>query len=172
MRNEKGQFVKGYNPSPKTQFKKGQFLGEKHPMWKGGRERMKIGYILCYAPNHPRAYRNKVYEHILVAEKKIGRLLKEGECVHHINRIKHDNRPENIMVFESNAKHISETNIKENHWKYRKDVEDSVLIRKYFDENKKMKDISAELGVNYRLVVSRLRKYKNDRKHFSINSIP
>lgn len=35
MRNAKGQFVKGFNSSPDTQFKKGQNLGEKNPTWKG-----------------------------------------------------------------------------------------------------------------------------------------
>jgi len=46
MRNEKGQFVKGmvtwnkgmkgYRPSPETEFKVGQLVGEIHPSWKGG----------------------------------------------------------------------------------------------------------------------------------------
>ena len=58
-------------------------------------------------PDHPRAYRREVYEHILVAEKKLGRYLIKGECVHHINRIKDDNREENLIVFPSNGEHIS-----------------------------------------------------------------
>lgn len=38
------------------------------------------------------------YEHILVAEKAIGRKLKRGEVVHHINFVRHDNRNENLLV--------------------------------------------------------------------------
>lgn len=35
----------------------------------------------------------------------IGRWLKEGEVVHHINSVRHDNREENLMVFNSQKDH-------------------------------------------------------------------
>jgi hypothetical protein len=38
------------------------------------------------------------YEHILVAEQALGRALKRGECVHHINAVKHDNRNCNLLI--------------------------------------------------------------------------
>lgn len=43
---------------------------------------------------------NKKYqlEHRLVVEREIGRKLKEGEHVHHINGIHTDNRPENLQI--------------------------------------------------------------------------
>ena len=66
------------------------------------------GYRIVWCPNHPRATTNgMVYEHILVAEQKIGRLLKPEEVVHHINRNRSDNRPENLIVFATKNDHTA-----------------------------------------------------------------
>ena len=57
---------------------------------------------------HP--YKNKrgyVFEHRLVIEKQIGRFLKPEEACHHINTIKDDNRPKNLMAFKTQATHNS-----------------------------------------------------------------
>lgn len=46
-----------------------------------------------------------VAEHMLVAEKTIGRFLRDDEVVHHINENKLDNTPENLLVL-TQSEHI------------------------------------------------------------------
>ena len=69
---------------------------------------MRNGYEMIYMPEHHRADSTGcVYEHIVVAERKLGRLLKDGECVHHLNEIRNDNREENLIVFKTKADHTA-----------------------------------------------------------------
>lgn len=42
-------------------------------------------------------------EHVLIAEQSISRKLLPGEHVHHINCIRDDNRPENLVVLQAGA---------------------------------------------------------------------
>jgi hypothetical protein len=55
--------------------------------------------------------------HRYVVEKKIGRKLRQGEIVHHINRNKLDNSPENLEVFANQEEH--EKHHKETDWLFK-----------------------------------------------------
>lgn len=69
---------------------------------------MRNGYEMVYLPEHHRADSTGcVYEHVIVAEQKLGRLLKNEECIHHLNEIRNDNRPENLIVFKTIADHTA-----------------------------------------------------------------
>lgn len=75
-----------------------------------GRVPASQGYVLIYAPDHPRANLKRPYvlEHRLVMEAHLGRYLLPGEVVHHKNRKRDDNRLENLELFTSNGAHLHE----------------------------------------------------------------
>lgn len=90
--------------------KRGKF---RSPNWKGGR---RIGrtdnYIQIYRPDH--LFANKegyVMEHRLVMERIIGRYLTKNEVVHHKNKVRNDNAPDNLQLMtikEHMAFHMNE----------------------------------------------------------------
>jgi hypothetical protein len=47
------------------------------------------------------------HTHRVVAELMLGRPLRPGEVVHHIDGNKRNNVPENLMVFDSQAEHAA-----------------------------------------------------------------
>jgi len=62
---------------------RGTFL-DKNPHWRGGEYINDAGYKMVYAPEHNRAGSNGyVREHILIAEKALGKGLADGQQVHH-----------------------------------------------------------------------------------------
>ena len=99
---------------------KGIFL--KPSKYGGHRKKKKDGYIRVYNPMHPRATADGyVMEHILVMEEAIKRHLTEEEVVHHKNKIRDDNRLENLqlMTFREHAGfHMKER------WQKRKEKQD------------------------------------------------
>jgi len=71
--------------------------GKENPAWKGGRI-IDAGYIRIHKPGHPRANQGGyVLEHILVWEKTHHRPLPARWVIHHLNGIKRDNRPVNLL---------------------------------------------------------------------------
>lgn len=81
--------------------------GAGHPEWKGGRILIK-GYWMIYAPDHPNCTKqNRVAEHRLVMEKKIGRYLTRKEVVHHLDHDRQNNDPDNLWLFANNGEHLA-----------------------------------------------------------------
>lgn len=98
--------------------------GPEMPTWKGGRRRVPQGYIHVYRPESPMAGRHGyVPEHRLVASEVLGRPLSRKEHVHHINGIKDDNRPENLIVVDGTAHSQLHADHRREVWELRKRVE-------------------------------------------------
>lgn len=75
--------------------------GDQHPRWKGGSFVEKTtGYRRV--SGFEQGYR---YEHILVAERALGRALPRGAEVHHVNGNKTDNSSGNLVICQDRAYH-------------------------------------------------------------------
>ena len=68
--------------------------GDKHVNWQGGRWIAHDGYVRVKCPRRGKYY----YEHVVVAEAALGRQLRPGEIVHHLNADKQDNDRRNLLV--------------------------------------------------------------------------
>ena len=82
-------------------------LGEQANNWKGGRITRAGGYIYVQKYGHHRAQRYGQYvaEHILVWEEYHKTLLPDEFIIHHLNGIKSDNRPENLIALSKGKHH-------------------------------------------------------------------
>lgn len=82
--------------------------GERHYAWKG-RLIDKDGYVLIHVKDHPRArkHTNYIFEHRLVMEEHLGRVLEPNEVVHHRDGNKQNNALENLQLFQSNGEHLA-----------------------------------------------------------------
>ncbi len=81
-------------------------LGKRNPNFKGGKHIDKEGYVCILKTTHPFCS-NKGYvkEHRLIVESQIGRYLLPKEKCHHLNKIKNDNRPKNLIAFINDSIH-------------------------------------------------------------------
>lgn len=96
--------------------KRGGAIREWNGSWKGGERITKDGYRELLVLDHPFAKSRKkrgilrregyVLEHRLVMEHILGRYLLPTEVVHHKDRNKLNNSPDNLELFSSNAEHL------------------------------------------------------------------
>lgn len=93
-------WLKENNLNHPAKARLGVFSGKNNPSWKGGRQTRKDGYIFIWTEQ------GMVLEHKAIMEKHIGRKLEENEVVHHKNRVKNDNRLDNLELM-TYAEHIT-----------------------------------------------------------------
>ncbi len=95
-------YKKGVHYSPKTEFKKGQRGPRYLPI---GSRRLKCGRWWIKVSPHGHADSNWKAEHVIVAEQILGRPIKKGEHVHHIDFDITNNNPNNLCVVVGNSAH-------------------------------------------------------------------
>jgi HNH endonuclease len=83
-------------------------IGNKHYAWKG-RSIDKDGYVLIHQKGHPNARKHShwIFEHRLVMEAHLGRILLPNEVIHHLDGVKTNNAIENLQLFQSNGEHLA-----------------------------------------------------------------
>jgi len=93
------RFIRGHSMGGK--------YGAENPNWKGGVFNRADGYAFVRSPTHAKATKTRryFYEHILIAEKAIGRCLPDKAVVHHVNQIPSDNRNNNLVICQDNSYH-------------------------------------------------------------------
>ncbi len=75
--------------------------------WTGKEYDNHDGYMLVYAPLHPNAStKGCIKRSRFVVEKAMGKYLPKGSEVHHVNEIKNDDRPQNLVACQDRAYHF------------------------------------------------------------------
>lgn len=99
-----GELVGGVNSLGQTRQFARRHYTEYRRNQSGGKRRHG-GYIIQYSPGHPRAMRDYVFEHILIAERALGRLLESVHPVHHHDENRANNANTNLVICEDEAYH-------------------------------------------------------------------
>lgn len=82
------------------------YRGADNRLWAGDRIKRDGKYWVVYMPDHPRRdSEGRVWEHIVVAEKQLGRFIGLKERVHHIDLDTLNNKPENLYVCVNRVEH-------------------------------------------------------------------
>lgn len=77
--------------------------GVNNPNWKGGRRVASSGYVAVRVrTGNDRPYR---YEHVIVAERALGRTLPIGTVVHHRDENRTNNANGNLVILQSRDDH-------------------------------------------------------------------
>lgn len=63
-------------------------------------------YVIVNNKTHPKRIKNRYYEHILIAEKALGKHMPEGAEVHHFNGDKKDNSSGNLVICQDHVYHF------------------------------------------------------------------
>jgi hypothetical protein len=105
-RNKLNGKLKTGKPSPRKG--KPSFLkGAAHPKWNGGKYIASDGYVMVLVKHgsldRKSGWENYRKEHVVLMEKKIGRKLKKGECVHHIDGDKQNNNLSNLFLMDNKS---------------------------------------------------------------------